>query len=85
MLAAPLPSRGDLEEGRPGLDESTVSPADRAGQAAVRTDLMVSMCEEDKAKDVQRQPLPTALLGWGQAGPCGGWITSWAPGFQSCC
>lgn len=65
MLAAPPSPSGDLEEGRSGLDESTVSLADRARQAAVRPGLMVSMCEEDKGRDLQRQPLPTALL----AGP----------------
>lgn len=66
-MLPPFP-QWDLEEGRSGLDESTVSLADRAGQAAVRPGLMVSMCEEDKARDVQRQPLPAALLSWGPAG-----------------
>lgn len=84
MLAAPSPS-GDLEEGRSGLDESTVSLADRARQAAVRPGLMVSMCEEDKTRNLHRQPLPTALLSWGLAGLCRAGVSSWATGSRSCC
>lgn len=36
VLSAPLPPSGDLEEGRSGLDESSVSLADGARQAARR-------------------------------------------------
>lgn len=50
-----------------------MSLADRARQAAAGgPGLMVSMCGEDRARDLQRPPLPAALLSRGPAGSCRG-------------
>lgn len=83
MLTTPFP-QGDLEEGRPGLDESAVSLADRARRAAVAgPGLMVSMCGEDAARMGRGSPcqqLPSV-------GAAGLWGGDYQPGLRlrSCC